>query len=624
MCFKNSFQTALVRNRNFSRWEKETSSKNYNDRKLHSIFIIFFCIFSFFNCLKGGEEQQFLLNFFITTDPPITNLKYSIPSYQYAKLVPIPTLRPSIQGTPTNYSVSPSLPRGITINPKTGFISGTPLEVLSVSEFTITASNFGNETTTVLSLTPTVSQWGNAAFTKASNSDIADYYGNAVAIDGDTMVVGAYLECSNQTTITNGATSSSDNSADSSGAVYVYKRTNGIWEQEAYLKASNAETGDWFGYSVAISGDTIVVGAYFESSNQTSVTNGAPASADNTAGGAGAAYVYHRTGTTWTEEAYLKASNAEAGDSFGYSVAINGDTIVVGAIGEASNQITITNGAVASADNSAVGAGAVYVYKRTGTNWAEEAYLKASNAEAGDSFGFGVAVNGDTIAVGAIGEASNQITITNGNTSSADNTAWSAGAVYVYNRTGTNWAQESYLKADSAPTGYQLGYSVALEGNTIVAGAPGAAEGIVYVFLRTGVSWVQQGSIIPSNPVSVILFGYSVALSGETVAIGTYWENGNENRIVNGTTASTDNTLAESGATYVYKRTGTTWTQESYIKAKNVQSGDWFGMSVGISGDTVIAGAPQEDSGQNTIAQGTLENWNEGKPNSGAVYVFNR
>ncbi|MBM9578359.1 FG-GAP repeat protein, partial [Leptospira sp. 201903070] len=406
MCFENNPLVLLDRNEDPLRNKTKSGLRFFKSANLYSIFIILFCINSFLNCLKGGEEQQLLLNFFITTDPPITNLKYSISSFQYARLVPIPTLRPSIQGTPSNYSVSPPLPQGITIDPKTGFISGTPLEVLSVSEFTITANNFGNSVSTTLILIPTLSQWGNAAYIKASNSDIADYYGNAVAIDGDTMVVGAYLENSSQTTITNASTASSDNGADSSGAVYVYKRTNGIWEQEAYLKASNAEAGDWFGYSVAINGDTIVVGAYLESSNQTAVTNGAPASADNSAGGAGAAYVYRRIGNAWTEEAYLKASNAEAGDSFGYSVAVNGDTIAVGAIGEASSQITITNGAPASADNSAGGAGAVYVYRRIGNAWTEEAYLKASNAEAGDSFGYSVAVNGDTIAVGAIGEAS--------------------------------------------------------------------------------------------------------------------------------------------------------------------------------------------------------------------------
>ena len=204
---------------------------------------------------------------------------------------------------------------------------------------------------------------------------------------------------------------------------------------QAYLKAPNAETNDYFGYSVAVSGDTVAVGARSEASNQTTITNGTTASADNSADRAGAVYIFRRsTQGTWSQEAYLKASNVEANDQFGYSVAVSGDMVAVGAVGEDSNQTTITNGTTASADNSASGAGAVYIFKRTGVNWAQEAYLKAPNAEASDAFGWSVAVSGDTVAVGAIGEDSNQTTITNGATASANNSASAAGAVYIFVR----------------------------------------------------------------------------------------------------------------------------------------------------------------------------------------------
>src|SRR5262249_37009312 len=158
-----------------------------------------------------------------------------------------------------------------------------------------------------------------------------------------------------------------------------FKRTGSNWAQQAYLKAANAEAGDGFGNAVAISGDTIAVGATAEDSNQTTITNGTTASSDNSASSAGAVYVYKRTGSSWAQEAYLKASNAEASDSFGYSVAIDGDTIVASAAGEDSNQTTITNGSSASANNSASASGAAYVYKRTGATWVQEAYLKAAN-----------------------------------------------------------------------------------------------------------------------------------------------------------------------------------------------------------------------------------------------------
>jgi hypothetical protein len=136
----------------------------------------------------------------------------------------------------------------------------------------------------------------------------------------------------------------------------------------------------------------------------------------------------------WIQDAYLKAPNADADDNFGHSVAVSGDTVAVGAWGEDSNQTTITNGPTASADNSASNAGAVYVFRRTGVTWAQESYLKAPNAGASDNFGYSVAVSGDTVAVGAYFEDSNQTTITNGATASADNSASSAGAVYIFVR----------------------------------------------------------------------------------------------------------------------------------------------------------------------------------------------
>ncbi|HRG75568.1 MAG TPA: FG-GAP repeat protein, partial [Leptospiraceae bacterium] len=140
------------------------------------------------------------------------------------------------------------------------------------------------------------------------------------------------------------------------------------------------------------------------------------------------------TGSTWAQEAYIKAPNANGGDAFGISVSISVDTIAVGARNEDSNQTTITNGTTASADNSAADAGAVYVFKRTGTTWAQEAYLKSPNAEANDWFGYPVSISGDTIAVGAMQEDSNQTTITNGTNASTDNSASNSGAVYVFRK----------------------------------------------------------------------------------------------------------------------------------------------------------------------------------------------
>ncbi len=219
---------------------------------------------------------------------------------------------------------------------------------------------------------------------------------------------------------------------DKSGNEAVYsplkhQTASGLWNQEVFLKASNGDEEDYFGNSVAISGDTAVVASRYESSNQSSVTNGETSSADNNATRAGAVYVYRRKGTSWIQEAYLKAPNPDALDYFGTSVAISGDTIVVGAPGESSNQNTVTNGSTASSNNSATNSGAAYVFKRTGSTWAMEAYLEAANADANDAFGSSVAISNDTVVVGAWGESSNQTTITNGLSASSDNSASSAG-----------------------------------------------------------------------------------------------------------------------------------------------------------------------------------------------------
>lgn len=172
-------------------------------------------------------------------------------------------------------------------------------------------------------------------------------------------------------------TASADNIRSGSGAAYVFKRSSSTWAQEAYLKAPNADVNDYFGFGLSISGDTLVVSTRDEDSNQTTITNGTTASADNSKTSSGAAYVFRRTGSTWAQEAYLKASNADSNDYFGASSAISGDSIVVGAMWENSNQTTITNGRGASANNSVGSAGAAYVFKRLGSSWAQEAYLKA-------------------------------------------------------------------------------------------------------------------------------------------------------------------------------------------------------------------------------------------------------
>jgi hypothetical protein len=274
------------------------------------------------------------------------------------------------------------------------------------------------------------------------------------------------LEDSNATGI---GGNQADNSADGAGAVYVFTRAGAAWSQQAYAKASNTEADDNLGISLALSGDgnTLAVGAYAEDSNATGIGGN---QADNSANGAGAVYVFTRAGAAWSQQAYVKASNTGASDFFGYSLALSddGNTLAVGAAFEASNATGIDGN---QADNSANGAGAVYVFTRAGAAWSQQAYVKASNTGAGDLFGVSLADSGDgnTLAVGAYFEASNAAGI-DGN--QADNSAGTAGAVYVFTRAGAAWSQQAYVKASNTEFNDDFGFSLGLsdDGNTLAVG----------------------------------------------------------------------------------------------------------------------------------------------------------
>ena len=537
-------------------------------------------------------------------------------------------------------------------------ISSSSTAITSISTDNYTHSSLTNDTTYYYKVaavdssgTGTLSSetsaapsatWAQEAYVKAANNDPSDEFGSSVALSGDTLAVGVNLEDSDETTITNGTTASDDDSNVSSGAVYVYKRTGTSWAQEAYVKAANNGANDNFGYSVALSGDTLAVGSHLEDSNETTITNSTSTSSDDSSSNSGAVYVYKRTGTSWAQEAYVKAANNDSGDRFGWYVALDGDTLAVGSPFEFSNQTTITNGTTASSDDSIEWSGAVYVYKRTGTSWAQEAYVKAANNDWYDKFGYSVALDGDTLAVGASEEDSNQTTITNGTTASSNKDNPSSGAVYVYKRTGTSWAQEAYVKAANNDHSDQFGSSVALSGDTLAVGVNledsnettitngttassddnSTNSGAVYVYKRTGTSWAQEAYVKAANNGADDYFGYSVALDGDTLAVGAYKEDSNQTTITNGTTASSDDSITNSGAVYVYKRTGTSWAQEAYVKAANNDASDEFGKSVALSGGTLAVGSHLEDSNETTITNGTIASSDDSSTNSGAVYVY--
>jgi hypothetical protein len=452
------------------------------------------------------------------------------------------------------------------------------------------------------------------AYLKASNTGADDSFGGSVAVSGDTVVVGAPDEDSSTT----GVNSTPNNSAADSGAAYVFTRSGGAWSQQAYLKASNTGANDRFGGSVAVSGDTVVVGAPDEDSSTTGV-NGAP---DEGAIASGAAYVFTRSGTIWSQQAYLKASNTGSDDRFGVSVSASGSTVVVGAMYEDSS----TTGVNSTPNEGAGASGAAYVFNRSGTTWSQQAYLKASNTGATDFFGGSVAVSGDTVVVGSRSEDSN----TTGVNSTPNNSAADSGAAYVFTRSGGTWTQQAYLKASNTGASDQFGCAVSVSGDMIVVGAEAedssttgvnstpnegaGASGAAYVFNRSGTTWSQQAYLKASNTGPVDYFGHSVAVSGNTVVVGAYQENSS----TTGVNSTPDEGAGDSGAAYVFTGSSTTWSQQAYLKASNTGMGDWFGVSIAVSGDVVVVGAKDEDSSTAGV--------NSAPDNSafdaGAAYVF--
>ena len=497
-----------------------------------------------------------------------------------------------------------------------------------------------------LSASQVQAQTTQEAYVKASTVDRLDGFGQCISLSGDTKVVTALGEDSGATGIDG---DQSDSSGNGSGAAYVFVRdANGGWTQQAYLKQSNTEARDNFGFSCAIDGDTLVIGARWEDSNARGANGD---QSDNSSFNPGAAYVFVRSGTTWTQQAYLKASNTppfddgiDKGDAFGVAVAIDGDTIVVGAPYEDSGSRGVNGD---GENNDVLDSGAAYVFTRNGTTWTEQAYLKQSNTGitddqgARDSFGVSVSVSGDTIAVGAPGEDSGSTGIDG---EQFNNDAVSAGAVYVFTRSGATWSQQAYIKGDVAEAADVFGGVVKVDGDTLAiavkledsnergVNTPNAETnnasrnaGAVYVFERDGSStWARQAFIKASNTlafrdvnIGTDGFGVSLGLSGDTLVVGA---NGEDSDAVgvNGD-GMNDNTYG-SGAAYVFTRSGSTWSEESYLKSSNPDRLDFFGTSVAISGDLIAVGSRSEDSSSTGVNGDQSDN---SRSVAGAVYVFN-
>ena len=377
----------------------------------------------------------------------------------------------------------------------------------------------------------------------APDGSIQDFFGTSVAVSGDTIVVGAFGH---------GTVWAGD------GAAYVFVRTGTTWTEQQELTASDPAPGDSLGISVSIDADTAVIGA-----------NG-----DDTVGAdAGSAYVFVRSGSSWSEQQKLVAPDGAAGDGFGVGVSISEDTAVVGA---------------ATADTPAgADAGAAYVFTRSGATWTDQQKLVAPDAAAGDQLGDSVSVSGDTAVVGA---------------PTSDMHAADAGSAYVFVRSGAVWSEQQEFAADEGAGGDELGRAVSVSVDTVLVGGPlsdapgGADAGRAWAFGRSGTVWAQQASLLGWDRPLLDSFGFSVSIMGDTAAIG----------VLDDTTAGG----TKAGSVDVFVRSGSTWSEQQKLLAADGGPADYIGASVAVDGDTIAAGADGDDTPSGA--------------NAGSVYVFVR
>jgi hypothetical protein len=370
----------------------------------------------------------------------------------------------------------------------------------------------------------------------ASDGDVNTTLGSALSIDGDTVLAGASWD---------------DENGFQSGSAYVFVRNGNTWSQQAKLLPSDGGVGDFFGVMVSVSGDTALVGACFD---------------DDLGANSGSAYVFTRSGTTWTQQAKLLPLDGVADAQFGIAVALSGDTAFVGANRD---------------DDFGSKSGSVYVFTRIGSTWTQQTKLYSSDAKTEQRFGVATYILVDTAVIGANG----------------DNNA--LGAAYIFTRTGSTWTQQAKLNASDAGGAANFGYAVSLSGDTALIAAPGydggtTLHGSAYVFVRNGTTWTRQQKLMASDGVAMDHFSsWAVSIDGDTALIGAWGDHHGDN----------------TGSAYIFTRTGTTWTQQQKLNASDAEKNHYFGNSAVLAGNTALIGSPGDDT--------------DGK-DSGSVYVFTR
>ena len=366
------------------------------------------------------------------------------------------------------------------------------------------------------------------SFQVGSEADAGDLFGWAVSTDGEWAIVGSPED--------------SDDGV-SSGSAYIYKHNGSDWVEFQKIRASDAGSGDDFGRAVSIVGDVAIVGAPFADS----------------ATRKGAAYVYRFDGTDWVEEQKLLSSDAAANDFFGISLDTDGNTIVVGT----------------SYDDDPVSGlldvGSVYAYTFDGSQWVERQRISPSDPSQSQRFAASVAVDGDTLIVGA---------------SQDDAAGNSSGAAYAFEFDGVVWKEQQKLVGGDSTNSDFFGISVAVDDNILLVGATGdddqgSSSGSAYVFVRSNGLWKENQKIVPSDVDTADTFGTSVAVDGSTLLMGSWRSDSPEN---------------DSGAAYIYRRGVGGWVEEEKFVLESPIGGEFYGVSVSIADDKIVIGGANADT----------------------------
>lgn len=363
--------------------------------------------------------------------------------------------------------------------------------------------------------------------------------GCSVAVGGDTVLIGS-------------------NGEYDAGSVNVFVRLGDNWVQQAELTPDDVESFDHFGLSVDIDGDIAVIGAHFDDHS----------GEDD----AGSAYIFIRSGGGWVQEAKLIAPAPRVSDYFGSVVAIQGETVIIGAPND-----NLPN---------KIDAGSVFVYTRDAGLWQDPIQLTASDGLGGDRFGASVAIDSDLLVIGATGKDIGGST--------------GAGAVYIFSRSGGSWTEQSMLSASDAGQNDGFGMDVAVSGSTLLVGsgsddhAGGTNAGSAYIFENSDRAWTEQVKLTASDAMENDRFGMRLALEGDTALIGASHHDGGSG--------------IYSGAAYVFTGAGSNWTQDHKLRASDTNAGDYFGRRLDMDGDVALLSAQFKEN---------AEIWQ-----AGACYVF--